>query len=245
MPHTRVWDETNPPGTQAAAQGATRIRDLKVDIQERMLIDHVWDVDVNTDGFHKQVTMLELGADPVAAANYGIVYTKDVAAATHLFFRANDGTVRQITGAISNTTIPWASITGIPAFVSFLDGLVDPNTNSFLIWDDTAGDFAFTPASANPTVYSGFVGSDGSTGNNLPAGWSAVRNSLGKYTLTHNLGVATYAIIAMWDNQATPGRVQVGSSTKAANTVDIHFYNQTDGPAFTDTDWQFHLKRYG
>ena len=246
MPHTRDWDESIPPNSQAAALGATRIRDMKVDIQERMLIDHIWDSTVNDDGLHKQVTMAEQ-IDPAApAADYVVLYAKDSGGVSHLFMRESSGTIRQITGAISNTTIPWASITGIPAFVSFLDGLVDPNEDSFLVWDDVAGDFAFVPVFVPANVtYSGFVGSDGTTGNDLPTGWSAVRNSLGKYTLTHDLNEIRHSIVVMWDNQVTPGRAQWGSSTKTADTVDIHFHNQTDGAVFVDTDWQFILKIYG
>jgi hypothetical protein len=36
MPHTRVWDVTSPPGSQAAAQIDDEIRKLRVDIDERM-----------------------------------------------------------------------------------------------------------------------------------------------------------------------------------------------------------------
>lgn len=39
----------------------------------------------------------EQGADPAAAANEGMLYSKDAAGVTQLFFRASDGTVYQIT----------------------------------------------------------------------------------------------------------------------------------------------------
>lgn len=250
MPHTRIWDETLPPNSQAAAQGALRIRDMKVDITERMAIDHYWDVDVNTDGWHKQVTLPELGADPVAAVNHGIVYTKDVAGTTHLFFRANDGTVRQLTGAISNTTIPWASITGIPAFVAFLDGLVDPNVNAFLRWNDSLGDFDFVAAGGISADYGGFV--DGSAGagvtavfNPAASGWSVSRVGVGRFTVTHNLALAAVTDLAIVANV----RLNAGGTDDRYCTITAETANAFDvlvndvGAGAVDDDFYFHAKR--
>lgn len=95
----------------------------------------------------------------------------------------------------------------------------------------------------NSTTYAGHVGSDGSTGNSLPAGWSASRSSLGIYLITHNLGDADYAIVATMADTNQPGRVQVSNFNKAANDVEIHWYNQTDGPAFEDHAFDFILKQ--
>lgn len=225
MPHTRDWDETNPPSSQAAALGATRIRDLKVDIQERMLIDHVWDSTVNDDGLHKQVTMAEQ-VDPASpAANYGILYFKDSGGITHLFMKDSAGTVRQLSGSLSGS-VAWANITGIPAFVSFLEGLADPNLDSYLIWDDTAGDFAFRTFKAH---YGGYVGSDGTTGNNLPSGWSAVRNSLGNYTVTPPGTVPVGTALGITVSLAEGGVLaDIANLTLNATDFDVHINLSND-----------------
>lgn len=40
-------------------------------------------------------------------------------------------------------------------------------------------------------VYAGYVGANGTTGNSLPSGWSASRDSQGVYTIVHNLGLSS------------------------------------------------------
>jgi hypothetical protein len=46
------------------------------------------------------------------------------------------------------------------------------------------------------TVYAGIVGSDG-VAINLPDGWTSARNSLGYFTVTHNLGHINYVPVAI------------------------------------------------
>lgn len=41
------------------------------------------------------------------------------------------------------------------------------------------------------SVFVGYVGANGTTGNDLPAGWSAARDSQGIYTITHSLALAS------------------------------------------------------
>jgi hypothetical protein len=167
--------------------------------------------------------------------------------------------------------IDWTEITGIPARVLEIASLVDPNALRYVGWDDIANqlklltfDADFIPynnavsgltattvqdaidelaASISASaVFFGHVGSDGSTGNSLPAGWSASRLSLGVYLITHNLGDADYGIVATMGSVNQAGRTQVSHFNKAANDVEIHWYNQTDGPAFTDVPFDFSLK---
>lgn len=49
---------------------------------------------------------------------------------------------------------------------------------------------AAVAALTTAAVYPGYVGSDGTTGNRLPAGWSASKVATGQYDVTHNLGLA-------------------------------------------------------
>lgn len=100
MAHTRTWDtayEAIPSDTEFARLGASRIRNLRADIRERMELDHDWSSDLNTAGRHKKTTLEEQASDPTAIANYGILYTKDVAGTTELFYRDSAGNVIQIT----------------------------------------------------------------------------------------------------------------------------------------------------
>lgn len=64
------------------------------------------------------------------------------------------------------------------------DGAITPAKTSFLGGFGAAG-----------KIYVGYVGPDGSTGNSLPAGWSASRDSTGIYTITHSLNVATKDVV--------------------------------------------------
>lgn len=99
MAHTRTWNaalEAIPPNSQAASQGATRIRDFKLDFRERFELDHVMD-ESNDDGFHKQVTLEEQPSSPSNIANKGRLFTKDVSGETELFYIDAGGTEFRIT----------------------------------------------------------------------------------------------------------------------------------------------------
>ncbi len=101
MAHTRTWNaalEAIPPNTQAASQGADRIRDFKLDFRERFELDHVMD-ETNDDGYHKQVTLEEQASSPGNLANKGILFTKDVGSETELFYIDAGGNEFQITDA--------------------------------------------------------------------------------------------------------------------------------------------------
>lgn len=98
---TRTWDaayEAIPAESEDARLGATRIRNLKTDIQERLEVDHSHAGDAN-DGAHKKVTMLEQAANPATVANTGYTYSKDVGGVTELFYMDSAGTVTQLTSA--------------------------------------------------------------------------------------------------------------------------------------------------
>lgn len=100
MAFSRVWDAsypTIPADSEDISLGATRIRQLKVDIEERLAADHSMDGDAN-DGLHNKVTLLKQAADPAAAADRGIFYTKDVGSgAIELFYRDAAGNIVELT----------------------------------------------------------------------------------------------------------------------------------------------------
>lgn len=97
---SRTWNaayEAQPADTENISIGASRIRDLKTDIQERLEVDHFHAGDTD-DGAHKKVDFAApLGADPANVANHGFLYTKDVSAKVELFWIDEDGNVVQLT----------------------------------------------------------------------------------------------------------------------------------------------------
>jgi len=80
MAHTRAWDETKPANTDLASSLGVQGRNVKVDVRERMALQHVWNVDATKDGMHKNIlfdpasvtanmTMLEMQGYNVSGAN--------------------------------------------------------------------------------------------------------------------------------------------------------------------------------
>jgi hypothetical protein len=70
-------------------------------------------------------------------------------------------------------------------------------------------------------TYGGTVASTGSLTSSFPLGWSAVRNSLGNYTITHNLNTTNYSMVATSQNDHTTMEV----NTMNANTVNVLAWN--------------------
>lgn len=99
---TRVWDaayEAIPPDNQNVSQGASRIRNTRADVGERLVVDHSWAGDVD-DGMHKQVTLVDpLGAKPTQANDETYIYSKDVGGTAELFFEDEAGNEIQLTSA--------------------------------------------------------------------------------------------------------------------------------------------------
>jgi len=113
MAFSRTWDsayEALPPNSESAKLGASRIREVKIDVRERLSVDHSWAGDAN-DGAHKKVTLLEQAGDPITATNTGFAYTKDVGGVTELFYKDSGGNVLQLTnaGSIAGTNFTDAS----------------------------------------------------------------------------------------------------------------------------------------
>jgi len=106
---SRTWNgayEAQPADVEAISIGASRIRNFKEDVHERMEVDHSWDGDAE-DGAHIQVTFAApLAGDPANAADKGFLYTKDVSSKVELFWEDEDGNVVQLTEAGGVTTFP-------------------------------------------------------------------------------------------------------------------------------------------
>lgn len=104
---TRTWNasyEADPADTDNASEGAARIREVKVDVGERLDVDHAWAGDAD-DGKHNKVTFDAVqGSDPTLETGEGAIYTKTVSGVSELFYQDSDGTVVQLTagGVLNN-----------------------------------------------------------------------------------------------------------------------------------------------
>lgn len=90
--HSRAWDNTIPADTALAGDGADELRKLKLDIAERLDIDHhmsgeLDDTKSSAEGRHKKVTMTVLADDPAHITGTAILYMK----ADGLYYRTADG----------------------------------------------------------------------------------------------------------------------------------------------------------
>jgi hypothetical protein len=87
-------------------------------------------------------------------------------------------------------------------------------------------------------VYAGYVGADGTTGNRLPAGWSASKTATGTYDVTTGLGLADLTRLAI-------GLACVGTSgnkvaqTRSSGTGNKFIVETIDSGTGTLTDEAF------
>ncbi len=125
---TRTWSaayEAQPADTENISLGASRIRDLKTDIQERLEVDHFHAGDTQ-DGEHKKLTLGAPIATPANVANKGFLYGKDVGGKIELHYLDEDGNEVQLTsvgttGTITSEIRLW-STGSAPAGWVFCDG---------------------------------------------------------------------------------------------------------------------------
>ncbi len=146
MAHTRTWNaalEAIPPNTQAASQGAERIRDFKLDFRERFELDHIMD-ETNDDGYHKTVTLEEQGSNPGNLADKGILFTKEVSSRAELFYIDDAGNFFRLTNVgkanVLNTINLWTkgqSITEVQ--VTYASTIAPDASLSNTFWVDLTG----------------------------------------------------------------------------------------------------------
>lgn len=98
--------------------------------------------------------------------------------------------------------------------------------NFAYLYSEINGKFPVAPADTtffeDSNLYSGRVLVGGAAGK-LPSGWSSSRPSTGKYRVTHNLGVATYTVVAMAEARFATW------ITRAANYFEIQIYGHDNG----------------
>ncbi len=106
---TRDWDaayEALPTDDNYMYEVDNFIRQVLVDIRERIVVDHIWKVG-STDGEHKQITLsAALGVKPTAVAGKIFIYSKDVSGKAEAFIEDEDGDEVQLTKAGASMSFP-------------------------------------------------------------------------------------------------------------------------------------------
>ena len=104
MAFTRTWNatyEAAPAGSTDVSAGDDRIRDFKLDIRERLNIDHYHDP-AGTDadhGEHRKITFHEPISSPSNVANKAFLFGKDVGGKIELHYLDEDDNEIQLTKA--------------------------------------------------------------------------------------------------------------------------------------------------
>lgn len=111
---TNNWNssyESTPADGDNISEGAGKIRDLKLDVRERIGKDHYMDLaGTQADhGEHSKVTFQAPITTPTAVANKGFLYTKDVLGKAELHF-LDDNSNESIVGFASGTRIPFHQV---------------------------------------------------------------------------------------------------------------------------------------
>lgn len=123
---TRAWNapyEALPANSDDARGGASSLRQLKVDIRERMDVDHNWN-GTPQDGAHKALTMLVQSTDPTPQAGAGRLYVKRQGTLIQLYYRDDAGQIFPMTstsGGQANIVQPGTVI--LVANTSDADGI--------------------------------------------------------------------------------------------------------------------------
>lgn len=100
MSHTRAWNdayEALPTDDNYGYEIDDYIRQDRVDVRERLEVDHEMKVSTTHDGKHKKVTFRKQTANPATVTKEGFLFTKDVSNKIELFWKDEDGNVVQLT----------------------------------------------------------------------------------------------------------------------------------------------------
>jgi hypothetical protein len=114
---TTAWDNTLPLGSEAVSSGDDRMRELKVQLQERLGADHAWQTldttGTDTIGYHKYLHLLQQSTDPDTYLNVGILYQKSTGGKPTLYFRPDaTGTAIRITDSTGLDSSQMVRMTG-------------------------------------------------------------------------------------------------------------------------------------
>lgn len=107
---TSTWNpayEGTPADNENISNGASRIRNFKENIRERVEVNHSFEGDAN-DGKHTTVNLMIQAGNPAVDSTDGFIFTKTVLGHTELFWMDDLGNVLQLTsaGVINLATFP-------------------------------------------------------------------------------------------------------------------------------------------
>lgn len=97
MAHTNSFSTTAPLDDSQLGKGAEAMRKAKLDIKERMAVDHVMENNLDPavaggDGQHNKVTLVNKATDPTLITGTAVLYAKS----DGLYFRNSSGIVKII-----------------------------------------------------------------------------------------------------------------------------------------------------
>lgn len=164
-PFSTVWNsgyEAIPADTEQESLGASRIRDLKSQLRQRLSQDMSWAGDGN-DGYHNQVTLIQQANPPIPAFDSGktggVLFTEAVNGEAELVYQDNNGHTTQLTAQGSTPqVVP-------PGTISFFSG---PTTPSGYLLGNGAAVSRTTFSNLFANIGTQYGNGDGSTTFNLP-----------------------------------------------------------------------------
>lgn len=170
----------------------------------------------------------------------------------------------------------WDAIADKPDRINEIAALIDPNELRYVGWNDIsnelelllfdAADIPYDNSGSGLTatdvqaaidevvsggsggVFAGQVSIAGTTGtSNLPAGWTVTRPALGRYTVTHSLGLGDYedlSVTAMGIHDGPfdtgyPRLIQIQPSGSNGNAFQVGITTDFAGIDFINTEWFF------
>jgi len=92
---TRDWDETTPTKSSEARNIDEYIRYLRIDVRERLAVDHYFvsdDTNVDSEGYHTTIHLIDQDTDPETSIYGGILYGKN----GHLYWITPSNDITQV-----------------------------------------------------------------------------------------------------------------------------------------------------
>jgi hypothetical protein len=149
---TATWNgayEGIPADSENINQGASRIRDLKVEVRERFAVDHSFAGDAN-DGLHLHVELIPQSAAPTLVnATDGALYTQVITGNTELVWLDSSGHVLQITsnGIFAPMVAQSFTASGgdgqLYLAYSGVSPILNFETNTYILFDASVSKFKF------------------------------------------------------------------------------------------------------